>query len=113
MIKVLHHHQKFDMQPLLEWDLKALPYVIQKFDTAIWCVEESDPSGGIALPNVDGIKSRKLDTIYQFIGGMPMMYIECRRLESKLKEAAAHATEKRRSSMQEREHIEQRKIRHT
>ena len=76
-------------------------------------MEESDPSGGIALPNVDGIKSRKLDTIYQFIGGMPMMYIECRRLESKLKEAAAHATEKRRSSMQEREHIEQRKIRHT
>ena len=73
-------------------------------------MEESDPSGGIALPNVDGIKSRKLDTIYQFIGGM---YIGCQRLESKLKEAAARATEKRRSSMQEREHIEQRKIRHT
>lgn len=106
IIKILQSHASFDMQPLFEWDFKVLPDVINWLDRATVCIHECDKSGGISLPNERNIKQRKLSTLYQFIQGMPMLYIESR-LAQELKEA--HTTEKR--LRQELEEAVERRIR--
>ena len=80
IIKLLQNHRHFDMQPLFEWDFKALPLVIDWFKRAAACHTDFNPNIG----------SRKLSSIYQFIRGMPMLYIESR-LNQELSEV--HTTE--------------------
>ena len=74
--KILTYHPNIDMEPFFEWnmegegerDLKALPYVIAWFDRAAEAVADE---GGDSY-NID---ERKLSTIYQFAGAMPLMFV--------------------------------------
>ena len=58
------------MQPFFEWEFKFLPLVINWLERASEC---EMPRG--FEPNID---RRKLSTIYQFVRGMPVLYVETR-----------------------------------
>lgn len=66
MIKILKHHNDFDLQPLFEWDFKLLPFVISWLEAASICPTNFEKN----------IRRRKLSSIYQFVRDMPMMYID-------------------------------------
>ena len=68
MIKVLQHHNDFVMMPLFEWEFKVLPLMINWFERAssITMPEGFEPNAG----------PRKLSAIYQFVRGMPLLYVE-------------------------------------
>ena len=61
--KIITTHKDISMQPFFEWDLKVLPIAVKLFDNAI------------SMAGID-IQQRKLSVIYQFIRGMPLLYIE-------------------------------------
>ena len=65
MRKMLESHPYFDMQLFFEWGLKVIPYIVNWFDRA----------DEIAIAPSWIIGQRKLSAIYQFIRGMPMMYV--------------------------------------
>ena len=70
MIKMLQRHEDFDMLPFFEWEFKVLPLVVN------WLERASGyqmPRG--FEPNIEG---RKLSTIYQFVRGLPLLYVETR-----------------------------------
>ena len=69
-IKILQNHNDFDMLPFFEWEFKVLPLVLSWFERA--SVFEM-PRG--FEPNIE---KRKLSTIYQFVRGMPLLYVETR-----------------------------------
>jgi Ran GTPase-activating protein (RanGAP) involved in mRNA processing and transport len=52
--KIIKAHQNISMHPFFEWDLKVLPVAVK------WST----------------IQQRKLSAIYQFIRGMPLLYIK-------------------------------------
>lgn len=64
--KILQHHNDFDMSGLIEWEFKVLPLVIKWLETAN------------AYPTrfEKNIEQRMLSVLYQFIRGMPMLYVE-------------------------------------
>ena len=68
MIKILQHHNDFDMMPFYEWEFKVLPFMINWFERAseIEMPEDFEPNIG----------ARKLSSIFQFVRGMPLLYIE-------------------------------------
>ena len=70
MIKILQCHDDFDMLPLFEWEFKVLPLVLEWLERAseYEMPEDFDPN----------IEERKLSTIYQFVRGMPVLYVETR-----------------------------------
>eukprot|EP00579_Thalassiosira_antarctica_P031078 CAMPEP_0202033884 /NCGR_PEP_ID=MMETSP0905-20130828/66276_1 /ASSEMBLY_ACC=CAM_ASM_000554 /TAXON_ID=420261 /ORGANISM="Thalassiosira antarctica, Strain CCMP982" /LENGTH=476 /DNA_ID=CAMNT_0048597797 /DNA_START=166 /DNA_END=1596 /DNA_ORIENTATION=- len=78
IIKILQNHHHFNMQPLFEWDFKALPLVIGWFERAAACPTDFNANIG----------NRKLSSIYQFIRGIPPLYIESR-LNQELSEVCA------------------------
>ena len=69
MIKILRHHNDFDMMPFFEWEFKVLPLMINWFEKA-------------STVDMEGFESkigpRKLSSIYQFVRGMPLLYVETR-----------------------------------
>ena len=67
LTKVLNHNDNIDMQPLFEWDLKVLPSVIQWSERAAtyYWIESGECN-----------RKRKLESIYQFIRGMPNLTID-------------------------------------
>lgn len=67
-IKVLQQHGDFDMQPFFEWDFKVLPMVLDWLERASAC---QMPQG--FEPHIE---KRKLSCIYQFVRGMPLLYVE-------------------------------------
>ena len=69
MIKILQYHNDFDMIPFFEWEFKVLPLMINWFERA---------SSITSMPeNFDAnIGPRKLSSIYQFVRGMPLLYVE-------------------------------------
>jgi hypothetical protein len=69
-IKILQSHKDFDMQPFFEWEFKVLPLVVGWLERASEC---EMPEG--FEPNIE---ERKLSTIYQFVRGMPVLYVETR-----------------------------------
>ena len=74
MIKVLLTHDDFDMMPFFEWEFKVLPIMIDWFERAssVDMPEDFEPNIG----------PRKLSSIYQFVRGMPDLYVEtCLRKE--------------------------------
>jgi hypothetical protein len=73
--KILQHHQHFNMQPFLEWELKVLPIAVNWFDRAR-SIEDIDEAV---------IGKQKLGAMYQFIRAMPEVF----------EPAAAAAGEKR------------------
>ena len=70
MIKILQCHEDFDMQPFFEWEFKVLPLVLNWLERASVCDMPEDFE-----PNIE---ERKLSTIYQFVRGMPVLYVETR-----------------------------------
>ena len=58
------------MLPFFEWEFKVLPLVLNWLERAS---EYQMPEG--FEPNIEG---RKLSTIYQFVRGMPVLYVETR-----------------------------------
>ena len=84
MIKILQHHNDFDMMPFFEWEFKVLPLIINWFERASrhrmprefkppwtdrsWSKKAVEPDIG----------PRKLSCIYQFVRGMPLLYVETR-----------------------------------
>ena len=88
MIKILKHHaDDFDMTPFFEWDFKVLPLVLKCFEETALCqhdMEAEDNPNYIhprpdVLPEVEvSIEGRKLSSIYQFVRGMPQLYVETR-----------------------------------
>ena len=84
MIKILQHHNDFDMTPFFEWEFKVLPLIINWFERASaiemprdfkkpWT--NSHWSKKAVKPNIG---PRKLSCIYQFVRGMPDLYVETR-----------------------------------
>ena len=70
MIKILQNHEDFDMLPFFEWEFKVLPLVLDWLERASILEIPDDFE-----PNID---KRKLSTIYQFVRGMPLLYVEAR-----------------------------------
>ena len=66
MIKILKHHNDFDLHPFFEWDLKMLPRVLRWLERANDIPTEFDKN----------IEQRKLSAIYRFARSKPELYIE-------------------------------------
>ena len=68
MIKILQHHNEIDMMPFFEWEFKVLPLMIDWLERA----------SSVTMPeNFEAnIIQRKLSSIYQFVRGMPLLYVE-------------------------------------
>jgi hypothetical protein len=62
------NHNDFDMMPFFEWEFKVLPLMIKWFERA----------STIEMPEIfkPNIGPRKLSSIYQFVRGMPLLYVE-------------------------------------
>ena len=71
MVKILQHHNDFDMQPFFEWEFKVLPLMLDWFERASTI---ETPRGFVPI----NIEPRKLSTIYQFVRGVPAEYVEAR-----------------------------------
>ena len=83
IIKILLHHNNFDMMPFFEWEFKVLPLMIDWFERASAIDMNCMPRD--YEPNIG---PRKLSSIYQFVRGMPLLYVETR-LRQELKEIKA------------------------
>ena len=90
IIKILQNHNDFDMMPFFEWEFKILPLMINWFEKA----------SSITMPsNVQpNIEPRKLSSIYQFVRGMPLLYVEAQ-LRKQLEDIKS-----RKSQMEEEKH---------
>ena len=87
-LKVLKHHNDFDMKPFFEWEFKVLPLVIGWLERAFSYTTDFDAN----------IEERKLSSIYQFIRNMPVLYVETRlrnELEDILSEVSQMEEEER------------------
>jgi len=68
-IKILQYHNDINMTPFFEWEFKVLPLIVDWFERA----------SSIILPDfVPDIGPKKLSSIYQFVRGMPVEYVETR-----------------------------------
>lgn len=82
MIKILRHHTDIDLQPFFEWEFKLLPLVMNWLDAASDATEwHASSNTGIAFADLqllerNYINERKLSAVYQFVRGMPALYIE-------------------------------------
>ena len=88
IIKILKHHPHLNMQLFFEWDFKVLPLVVKFWEKAATCVVRIE----------GGIRSRKLWSIYQFIRGMPLVYIDSR-LRQQLSEVRSRKMKLQREQM--------------
>ena len=79
MIKILKCHDDFHMLPFFEWEFKVLPLALNWLERAS---ELEMPEN--FEPNID---KRKLSTIYQFVRGMPVLYVETRLRDIKAAES--------------------------
>ena len=67
MFKILQTHNDINMTQFFEWEFKVLPLMIG------WLERASE----ITMPeNSQPISRRKLSSIYQFVRGMPIEYVE-------------------------------------
>ena len=83
IIKILLCHDDFDMLPFFEWEFKVLPLVLS------WCERASV----VQLPTFEhNMDRKKLSSIYQFVRGMPVLYVETR-LRKELEDIKAKKTQ--------------------
>jgi len=68
MIKILQNHNDINLTPFFEWEFKVLPLMIGWLGkaSAIDMPEDYEPNIG----------PRKLSSIYQFVRGMPLEYVD-------------------------------------
>ena len=97
IIKILLCHDDFDMLPFFEWEFKVLPLVLSWFERAS-VLEMPDNFE----PNIE---RRKLSTIYQFVRGMPVLYVETR-----LRKELEDLKEEQRMLEQRNNEIEERRM---
>jgi len=71
VVKILEHHQHFDMQPFFQWEFKFLPIVIGWLEKSLIAQGKMNYSDA----NID---RRKLSSIYQFVRAMPEEFVEAR-----------------------------------
>ena len=71
IIKMLKHHNDFDMMPFFMWEFKVLPLMISWFERALSIT-------AVRRGYETNIGQRKLSSIYQFVRGMPVEYVEAR-----------------------------------
>ena len=83
-IKILQNHNDFDMLPFFEWEFKVLPMALSWLERAS---EYQMPEG--FEPNIE---ERKLSTIYQFVRGLPVLYVETR-LRKELEDTKAELSQ--------------------
>ena len=94
-LKIICSHSDLNMEPLFEWDFKVMPYVLA------WLEEAGDHASRLSatisrLSRQDNLTNelatlvqqcqqdlpkRKLSALYQFIRGMPELYIESNLLQ--------------------------------
>ena len=100
MIKILQHHNDFDMIPFFEWEFKLLPFITNWFKRAssVTMPEGYEPK----------IEPRKLSSIYQFIRGMPVLYIETR-LRKELDDIKAEESQTDGGSSERKQQLQDRK----
>ena len=68
MIKILHAHNHFNMQPFFEWEFKVLPLMFEWFEkVAAYCTSAFE---------IRKINKMRLATTFDFIKEFPMLYIE-------------------------------------
>ena len=65
-IKILDNHSHFDMHPFFQWDIKALPIIINWFSKAAVCT----------IGYGKKIRVNKLSSIYDFVKEFPSEFIE-------------------------------------
>ena len=65
-IKILDNHSHFDMHPFFQWDVKALPMIINWFSKAAVCT----------IGYGKKIRVNKLSSIYDFVKEFPSEFIE-------------------------------------
>ena len=84
------------MLPFFEWEFKVLPIAVNWLERA----------SGYQMPRgfEPNIERRKLSTIYQFVRGMPVLYVETR-LRKELEDIKAEE-----SQMEEKFEEEQRRL---
>jgi Ran GTPase-activating protein (RanGAP) involved in mRNA processing and transport len=70
--KILRSHPDFDVESMLQWNLKALPLVVSWFERVITLMNV-DEHKWISDESLEEIQSRKLSTMYKFIRGLPHM----------------------------------------
>ena len=100
VIKMLQSHEYFDMLPFFEWEFKVLPLALRWLDRAseFEMPEDFDP-------NIDG---RKLSTIYQFVRGLPLLYVETR-LRKELEDIKAEEKQIEEEFIQRKKMLQERK----
>lgn len=104
MIKILQHHNEFDMSPFYGWEFKVLPLMIDWFERTLPIT--SIPDIGIYFePNIE---PRKLSCIYQFVRDMPVIYVETR-LGKELEDINAELSQL--EGGQRKQHLKERKRR--
>ena len=94
-IKILQSHDDLDMLPFFEWEFKCLPIALRWLERAS-VYEMSDDFE-------QNIEERKLSTIYQFVRGLPLLYVETR-LRKELEDIKAEES-KLEEDFIRREHI--------
>ena len=94
MIKILQHHNDINMMPFFEWEFKVLPLMINWFERAFQVTMPRDYE-----PNIG---PRKLSSIYQFVRGMPDLYVETRLRQelAEIKEVQAQMEERERGILE-------------
>ena len=83
-IKILQNHNDFDMLPFFEWEFKVLSMALSWLERAssYEMPENFEPN----------IEERKLSTIYQFVRGLPVLYVETR-LRKELEDTKAELSQ--------------------
>jgi len=72
MVKILQTHNDFDMTPFFEWEFKVLPLMINWFERA----SSLEISSRMPEDYEPFIEQRQLSCVYQFVRGMPLLYVE-------------------------------------
>ena len=100
LIKILQNHEDFDMLPFFEWEFKCLLLVLDWLERASVCEmpENFEPN----------IERRKLSTIYQFVRGLPLLYVETR-LRKELEDIKVAESQMEEEQLTLHEESEQRK----
>ena len=79
MIKILQHHEHFNLQPFFEWEFKVLPLLIgwlkkaSTGTTAFWLAKNK--SLDTIFLFLSKIRRMKLSCLYEFVREFPMLYV--------------------------------------
>ena len=102
MIKIVRHHNVFDMMPFFEWEFKVLPLMIHWFEKASLMFRYK-------ARLLSNIKGRKFSCIYQFVRGMPVLYVKAS-LKKELDDIKAELSQMEGESTERKQQLERREM---